>query len=364
MSRNSSSSSSSSSSRKRAAASPPPVNWKKQKRSVPKPCKDPVLVTAPQKLRAKPVAKSNNARALSSKGKAAADDTASSNPGPSRSTRASRQTTVRTEEEEAEELEREGFTFVDEDDGEGRRTRDGSSRGDGSGSEESSSSDDEGASGEEPIGSEDKLESMMSQWNSPIYAFFEARPTIEYVEGRRTHVFKCLVRGCGQKIRRYLDSKDRSSTGNLRRHARSCWGEETVDKACEAVNIEEARAHVVGSLLRNGTITASFKRKTGKVTYSHRPHTKAETRTEIVRWVAESLRPFKIVRDRRFLTLMKTGRPWYYIPSPSTVSRDAKMVFKRTRVLGVTCDNTSNNDTMIEELASVLPSFPGAPNRV
>ncbi len=173
---------------------------------------------------------------------------------------------------------------------------------------------------------------MMSQWNSPIYAFFEARPTIEYVEGRRTHVFKCLARGCGQKIRRYLDSKDRSSTGNLRRHARSCWGEETVDKACEAVNIEEARAHVVGSLLRNGTITASFKRKTGKVTYSHRPHTKAETRTEIVRWVAESLRPFKIVRDRRFLTLMKTGRPWYYIPSPSTVSRDAKMVFKRTRV--------------------------------
>lgn len=28
---------------------------------------------------------------------------------------------------------------------------------------------------------------------------------------------------------------------------------------------------------------------------------------------------------------MKTGRPEYYIPSPSTVSRDVKLVFARTR---------------------------------
>jgi len=28
---------------------------------------------------------------------------------------------------------------------------------------------------------------------------------------------------------------------------------------------------------------------------------------------------------------MKTGRPEYYIPSPSTVSRDVRMVFARTR---------------------------------
>ncbi len=34
------------------------------------------------------------------------------------------------------------------------------------------------------------------------------------------------------------------------------------------------------------------------------------------------------------------------------------------QVLGVTCDNASNNDTMIEELARVLPGFAGAPNRV
>jgi hypothetical protein len=54
-------------------------------------------------------------------------------------------------------------------------------------------------------------------------------------------------------------------------------------------------------------------------------------RAEIVRWVAESKRPFTIVNDRGFQSLMKTGRPDYYIPSAETVSRDAKMVFVRVR---------------------------------
>jgi hypothetical protein len=46
-----------------------------------------------------------------------------------------------------------------------------------------------------------------------------------------------------------------------------------------------------------------------------------------VRWVSESLRPFSIVKDRGFLCLMKTGRPEYYLPLPSTVSRDVRLVF-------------------------------------
>jgi hypothetical protein len=54
-------------------------------------------------------------------------------------------------------------------------------------------------------------------------------------------------------------------------------------------------------------------------------------RAEIVRWVAESKRPFQIVKDRAFQTLMKTGRPGYQIPSPVTVSRDVKQVFLRVR---------------------------------
>jgi hypothetical protein len=51
----------------------------------------------------------------------------------------------------------------------------------------------------------------------------------------------------------------------------------------------------------------------------------------MVRWVAESMRPFSIVDDRGFKTLMKTGRPSYYLPSRWTVARDVKHVFKKTR---------------------------------
>lgn len=43
------------------------------------------------------------------------------------------------------------------------------------------------------------------------------------------------------------------------------------------------------------------------------------------------MRPFTIIKDCGFQSLMKTGRPEYYIPSPSTVSRDVKLVFARTR---------------------------------
>ena len=54
-------------------------------------------------------------------------------------------------------------------------------------------------------------------------------------------------------------------------------------------------------------------------------------RAEIVRWVSENARPFSIVNDRGFKNLMKTGRPEYYLPSPTTVSRDVCLVFARSR---------------------------------
>jgi len=56
-----------------------------------------------------------------------------------------------------------------------------------------------------------------------------------------------------------------------------------------------------------------------------------QPRAEIVHWVCESKRPFKIVKDRGFQSLMKTKRPGYHIPSPETISRDAKKVFVKVR---------------------------------
>jgi len=144
------------------------------------------------------------------------------------------------------------------------------------------------------------------------------------------HEFTCLQKHCHQKIVRYLDTKDAQSTGNMRRHVKKCWGEGVLTAAESAKDANEACSRIIHGFLKTGKITEMFERK-AKATYSTIQHTKSETRAEIVRWVAESLRPFAIVKDRGFRSLMKTGRPDYYIPSPSTIARDVKAVFARVR---------------------------------
>jgi hypothetical protein len=179
------------------------------------------------------------------------------------------------------------------------------------------------------------LERISKEWNSPIYVFFKPIPSIEYIDERRIHVFECSARHCkgkgnGRMVRRYLDTGDAKSTGNLRKHAKVCWGLETVAAADETRNIDTARKAL--EKVKDGSITEAFERVAkGKVTYSNRQHTTTQSRAEIVRWIAESKRPFQIVNDRGFQSLMKTGRPEYHIPSMQTVSRDVKRVFVKVR---------------------------------
>jgi len=155
---------------------------------------------------------------------------------------------------------------------------------------------------------------------------------IQIIKGRRCHIFRCSGTSCKYACQRFLDTTDANSTGNLQKHIKSCWGDEALAAADDAASMDDACERVVKSLNVSGLITASFERKgKGAVTYSTRQHTKAETRTELVCWVAESLRPFKIVKDRGFQSLMKTGRLHYYLPSPSTISRNVKTVFAQTR---------------------------------
>ncbi|KAF8132937.1 hypothetical protein EV363DRAFT_1295730 [Boletus edulis] len=169
----------------------------------------------------------------------------------------------------------------------------------------------------------DELACLQKEWTSPVYAFFDPIPAIRKINGHHVHEFTCSACGCKVKVRRYLDTLDARSTSNMRKHVKGCWGTEDVD---------EARMKIAGSILHDGSITAAFERKgKGKISYSHHQHTCVETRAEIVRWVCESLRPFNIVADRGFQSLMKTGRPEYYLPSPATVSRDVKLVFVHTR---------------------------------
>ena len=52
-------------------------------------------------------------------------------------------------------------------------------------------------------------------------------------------------------------------------------------------------------------------------------------RAKIVRWAAESTRPFDIVNNNGFQCLMKTERPEYYLPKPAVVSCDVRKAFVR-----------------------------------
>jgi hypothetical protein len=125
----------------------------------------------------------------------------------------------------------------------------------------------------------DKAERLSKDWKSPVYAFYQPIPDVTYVNDRRCHEFKCAARGCKFKSRRYLDTKDKSSTGNLIKHARSCWGEEAWIAANECKNAADARDLVTKPLNKSGSITTIFKRTgKGKATYSNRVHTKTETK--------------------------------------------------------------------------------------
>jgi hypothetical protein len=176
------------------------------------------------------------------------------------------------------------------------------------------------------------IERLSSKWMSPVYAFYQPVPTIEVTDGRRCHLFACTGNSCKYTCRRYLDKGDANSTGNLRKHVKSCWGDKVLQAAEQMESVHDAREKVVNVVKQSGSITVAFERNgKGKVTFSTRQHTKVETRTELVRWVSESLRPFKIVKDHGFQCLMKTGRPQYYLPSLMTVSRDVKTVFAHSR---------------------------------
>jgi hypothetical protein len=122
-------------------------------------------------------------------------------------------------------------------------------------------------------------ERLKKDWTAPIYAFYQPIPSIDHDNGRRFHEFTCAAKGCKKKIQRYLDKKDSNSTGNLRKHAKQCWGAETLAAADQTKNVSEARASVTNLVSKNGSITAIFERLgKAKVTYSHRQHTKTEAK--------------------------------------------------------------------------------------
>ncbi|KAJ7364494.1 hypothetical protein DFH08DRAFT_681986, partial [Mycena albidolilacea] len=133
-------------------------------------------------------------------------------------------------------------------------------------------------------------------WTSTIYTFYTGDIRIKYRNSKLHHVFVCTVRGCGHHLPRDQTTKDHNSTKNLKKHANKCWGSDN---------------HAVCSL----------------VLVIFDPHL-----FTVLDLCAGSARAsFVIAADRGLCYLMKSGRPTMWIPSPSTIARNVKLLFKRTR---------------------------------
>lgn len=112
-----------------------------------------------------------------------------------------------------------------------------------------------------------------------MYAFFEEDVVVSYKDGRKSYVFKCAAKDCGVEVRRYLDTKDAASSGNLFKHARGCWKDEVVDRAMELGDADLVREKLVKPKAQSKSITEFFNIKVpGKQWYSHRPLSKIQTR--------------------------------------------------------------------------------------
>ncbi|KAJ7705728.1 hypothetical protein B0H14DRAFT_2415906, partial [Mycena olivaceomarginata] len=91
---------------------------------------------------------------------------------------------------------------------------------------------------------------------------------------------------------------DRSSTSNLKKHAKQCWGSDIVEARIKGVAADTSC---------DGSIFAAFARSgQHPVNVSHRTHTKPEFRYD----------------------LLTAGRPELTVPSRSTVARDLKAVYE------------------------------------
>jgi hypothetical protein len=94
-----------------------------------------------------------------------------------------------------------------------------------------------------------RMAAWATEFHSPIYGLFKHARVVE-VDNRPAHEFKCHRRTCTAKVRCYLDTKDAGSTGNLRKHAKACWGEAVVKAVDTAINATEVHTKLVPNVLK------------------------------------------------------------------------------------------------------------------
>ncbi|KAJ7340624.1 hypothetical protein DFH08DRAFT_963494 [Mycena albidolilacea] len=156
-----------------------------------------------------------------------------------------------------------------------------------------------------------ELDALKAKWTSPIYGFFRSDVTIDYTDGRKYHFFQCVARHCKSKengVKRYQDNTDRSSTSNLKKHARQCFGAAAVNSAIEGKTQPRPDGSIFEAFARTGQ---------AQTTSTSRTLSDAEIRANLVRWVTESNRPITISKTRLSGTFSSPGdqQPRFHLDS-------------------------------------------------
>ncbi|KIK62194.1 hypothetical protein GYMLUDRAFT_58397 [Collybiopsis luxurians FD-317 M1] len=70
-------------------------------------------------------------------------------------------------------------------------------------------------------------EKDIAKRKAPVYAFFNAKPEIEFAKAGHTEYLVYSCANCSTMVKQGLKMADKGSTGNMNNHARRCRGEET-----------------------------------------------------------------------------------------------------------------------------------------
>jgi len=132
---------------------------------------------------------------------------------------------------------------------------------------------------------------MSKKWESHAYAFYHPAEIGTGKDGHHMHIFRCAAWGCKHKVQCYIE---KTSTSNMIKHAKSCWGDDAWCAAQECNSNDEMLANVVKPLNSNGSIKAIFQQK-GKanITFLHRQHTRAETKF-IIFYILQLITPLTL----------------------------------------------------------------------
>ncbi|PPQ74939.1 hypothetical protein CVT26_011413 [Gymnopilus dilepis] len=186
---------------------------------------------------------------------------------------------------------------------------------------------------------EEVLTAQMDNWTSDVYKHFRSPPAIhEKQDGTIQYIYTCKSRPSITVKRARHDE----STSNLVRHV----------KLCTPGNSAQTNA------------LAAFA--------SGSKYNEAKHRMKCALWIARRSRPFAIIEDPELLDIFSDLNAACVTPKRKTIARDIREIWEMSRkelasflqIMGFTADNASNNDTLVAELAGLVPGFSGASHRV